>query len=354
MLLHFTRLDGKMRSIGKRLTARGSGARGQRSGRRLPVHCVVEPGPFVIESARRMVSTNVDTTIAGTERCVSCDAPLAGPYCSRCGERTLEPEALTLRHFAVHTVAHELLPVDSAFWRTLRLLFTHPGRLSLEYAAGRRRPYVNPFRLLLIAIVGYALMSSFGFIVTWDIGPLTMSIAPAAVRRSLSVEETIQQIDRYGLLRQQVAAKRAQLASDAARERFHDRLAAFAEPVSFTNVLLLAATLHVVFWRKRRRFLEHVAFSMHALSFVLLSSVTLFVAIRLRFWLGGYLFAIFGLLGLWQFGYLAVAIRRFYLDQGRWGGWLLSGAAAFLLYALNSAFMTAVQVAGAAIALALI
>ena len=92
---------------------------------------------------------------------MSCDAPLAGPYCSQCGERTLEPEALTLRHFVVHTVAHELLHVDGALWRTLRLLFVRPGRLSLEYAAGRRRPYVNPFRLLLIAIVAYTLMIVF-------------------------------------------------------------------------------------------------------------------------------------------------------------------------------------------------
>jgi hypothetical protein len=42
---------------------------------------------------------NVDTTTLGMERCVSCDASLSGPYCSRCGERALEPEALTLRHF---------------------------------------------------------------------------------------------------------------------------------------------------------------------------------------------------------------------------------------------------------------
>jgi hypothetical protein len=46
-----------------------------------------------------------------------------------------------------------------------------PGQLSLEYAAGRRRPYVNPFRLLLIAIVAYVLISSSGFIVTWNLGP---------------------------------------------------------------------------------------------------------------------------------------------------------------------------------------
>jgi hypothetical protein len=300
------------------------------------------------------MATNVDTAVTGTERCVSCDAPLAGPYCSQCGERTLEPEALTLRHFTVHTVAHELAHVDGALWRTLRLLFVHPGRLSLEYAAGRRRPYVNPFRLLLIAIVVYALISSWsGRTVTWNLGPVTTSIAPAFVRRS-SVEDTIQQVDPYGLLRRQVAAKREQLASEAAREHFHARLAAFAQPVSFTNVVLLAATLHLVFRWKRRRFLEHAAFSMHAVSFVLLSSVTLFVAIGLRFWLGGYLFLTFGLLGLWQFAYLTVAIRRFYLAKGQWQSWLLSVTAALLLYVLNTAFMTAVQVAGAAIALALI
>ena len=74
----------------------------------------------------------------------------------------LEPEALTLRHFVVHTVAHELLHVDGALWRTLRLLIVRPGQLSLEYAAGRRRAYLNPFRLLLIAIIVYALISSFG------------------------------------------------------------------------------------------------------------------------------------------------------------------------------------------------
>jgi len=296
--------------------------------------------------------SNVETGTVGLARCVSCDAPLSGPYCSRCGERTLEPEALTLRCFLAHTVLHELLHVESSLWRTLRLLFVRPAALSLEYAAGRRRPYVNPFRLLLISIVAYALMTSSGFSVTWEIGPLIVSMAPATVKPGLSVEETIQQIDRYGLLRQQLAAKREQLTSEAARERFHHRLAAFAEPVSFANVILLAATFHVVFRRKRRRFLEHAAFSMHFVSFVLLSSVTIFVAIHVRKLLGHYLLLVFVLFALWQFGYLTVAIRRFYLVTDGWRGRVLSVAAAMLIYVLNTAFMTAVQVAGAAIALA--
>src|SRR5918997_6420715 len=133
---------------------------------------------------------NIDTEAIGVERCVSCAAPLSGPYCSRCGERTLEPEALTLRHFLVHTVAHELLHVDGTLWRTLRLLFVRPGRLSLEYAAGRRRPYVNPFRLLLIAIVAYALLTASGFNAFLNLGGVTISLAPAAVPRSRSVETT--------------------------------------------------------------------------------------------------------------------------------------------------------------------
>lgn len=289
----------------------------------------------------------------GIERCVSCHAALSGPYCGQCGERAFEPEALSLRHFLIHTVAHELLHLDGALWRTLRLLFTRPGRLSLEYAAGRRRRYLNPFRLLLIAIVAYAVLSSTGIVVTWNLGPVTLSMAPASIRRSLSVEATIEQIDRYGLLRRQFAAEKDRLTSDEAREHFHDRLAEFAEPVSFTNVLLLAAALHLCFRFTRRRFLEHAAFSMHAVSFVLLSSVALILTLRFRFYLGKYVFLIMALVSLWQFAYLAVAVRRFYLNAGRWGARLLSVAAAMLLYGLNTAFMTAVQVAGAAIALAL-
>jgi len=284
---------------------------------------------------------------------VSCDAPLSGPYCSRCGERVLEPDALTLRHFFTHTVAHELLHVDGTLWRTLRLLFVRPGQLSLDYAAGRRRPYVNPFRLLLIAIVAYAVMTASGLLVTWNLGPVTMSIAPAAPRRGLSVEGAIDQIDRYGLLHHQFEAKREQLATETARERFHNRLEAFAEPVSFANVILLAGALHLCFRSRHRRFLEHLAFAMHVISFVLLSSVTMVIMLRLRFWLGSYVYPSIILFGFWQFVYLCLAIRRFYLSSRGWGARLLSVAAAILIYVVNTAFMTAVQVAGAAIALAL-
>ena len=287
------------------------------------------------------------------ERCASCAAPLSGPYCAQCGERRIEPDDLTLRHFLVHTVVQELLSVDGALWRSLRLLLTRPGRLTLEYAAGRRRPYVNPFRLLLIAIVAYAVMASSGRSFTLNLGPVALSTAPPSLSKNLPVDEAVAQIDRYGLLREQLAAKRQRVESDAARARFHDRLAAFAQPLSFTNVVLLAAALHLGFLSKRRRFLEHLAFSMHVVSFVLLSSILLFGIVLLRFWLGPFVFLGLFLVSLLQFGYLAVAIRRFYLADGRWTARLLAVGAALLFYVVNTAFMTTVQIAGAAIALAM-
>jgi hypothetical protein len=103
----------------------------------------------------------------------------------------------------------------------------------------------------------------------------------------------------------------------------------------------------------RRRFLEHAAFSMHIVSFVLLSSVALMLALYFRFWLGGYMILVTLLIAFSQFAYIAIAIRRFYLQSGRWSGRLLSVAAAMLIFLFNSVFMTAVQLAGAAIALAL-
>src|SRR5919107_5001965 len=90
-----------------------------------------------------MTSANVDTAAVAVDRCVSCDAPLSGPYCSRCGERTLEPDALTLRHFLVHTVVQELLNVDGALWRSLQRILLPPRARSLPDAGGRRRPFVN-------------------------------------------------------------------------------------------------------------------------------------------------------------------------------------------------------------------
>lgn len=55
---------------------------------------------------------------------------------------------------------HELTVFDDRLLRTLWLLLRQPGRLTLEYLAGRRMTYLPPLRLYLVASVAYFLIAA--------------------------------------------------------------------------------------------------------------------------------------------------------------------------------------------------
>lgn len=288
-------------------------------------------------------------------RCASCRQPLTGRYCAHCGEKVLDPDALTVRHFIIHTLVDELIHLDGKFWRTLRSLMFRPGFLTGEYSAGRRRLYVGPVRLLITTIITYALLTQGGLLVTLSIYRLHLSIAPTAVPGNVSVADTVTRIDRFGVLANLLAAKgkSADITSEAVRARFHSKLNQFAQPLSFANVLLLALALYLVFQRKRRLLVDHAVFSMHLVSFVLVSSLALLPAVWLMETNHGAGLAIILGVTVWQFAYLTIAVRRFYFgsDVGSARPRLYAIAAALLIYVLNSAFITGVQMLGGAIAL---
>ena len=287
--------------------------------------------------------------------CASCGQALTGGYCSQCGEKALDPHALTVRHFIFHTLLHETLHVDGKIWRTLRTLFARPGLLSVEYCAGRRNRYVNPTRMLVTAIVTYALLTQGGLLVSLQLGPVTLSTAPTKVRVGETIADTVSRLDRFGVLARLVAKKEqsADLTLESVADKFHRKLEGFSEPLSFTNVLLLASVLYAFFHRQRPLFVEHGVFSMHLVSFVLFSSVAFLAAIwvlKINQAIGILmLFAV----SIWQFVYMALAIRRFYFapDARRIRRAVAATTAAFLIYLLNSAFITGVQLFGAALAL---
>lgn len=290
-----------------------------------------------------------------TPLCASCGQPREGRFCSFCGEEELDFHSLTVRHFVSHAL-HELFELDGKIWRTLRALILRPGFLSAEYCSGRRKLYASPFRLLIISAIVYALSTRGGLQISLTAGPVALSLAPAAVGEGASIYETVQRIDRFHLLGAIAAEREAKLGpkAESEGERFHQRLEKFAEPLSFCNVLLLAAALQVFFHRRRRHFVEHGVFSMHFMSFALFTGLLFFPARGLLTagWGAIVLPLIFAVL-IWQFCYLVFAIKRFYYGEKLSGirPKAFATGAAFMLYALNSVFITAAQTAGAAIAL---
>ena len=289
--------------------------------------------------------------------CASCGQSLDGRYCSTCGEERLDAGQLTVWHFLTDTLA-DVVDLDGKIWRTLRLLLFRPGFLALEYSAGRRRPYVKPLRVLLTAIVVYALSMPSGLSFTLQVPGLEMvgvSVAPVPAPKTRSVDATLSKIDRFGILERMFTQKLGspESATSDVRDRFNDMLNALATPLSFTTVVLLALALYVCFHRRRPLLVEHAVFSMHYFSFVLLTSLLDVVGVKIGL---VRIFLVFVALMLavafWQFAYLAVAIRRFYLpDAKRLLAWPTVVALAALLYALNTFFITAVQLSAGAIAI---
>lgn len=84
------------------------------------------------------------------EQCKNCEASLAGPFCSQCGQKALT-ERITLKYI-IRSIIETLTNVERGFWYTLRALLTRPGIVAREYLEGRRKRYYHPVRYLFIIV----------------------------------------------------------------------------------------------------------------------------------------------------------------------------------------------------------
>ena len=83
--------------------------------------------------------------------CPNCGAPLQGDYCHSCGQ----PKKGMIRPLSgiMADVVDSVLNIDSRILRTVGPLLFRPGRLTVDYFAGRRTRYVTPFRLFFFLTV---------------------------------------------------------------------------------------------------------------------------------------------------------------------------------------------------------
>lgn len=83
---------------------------------------------------------------------------MIGSFCSECGQKDVD---LARPFFDLITeVLKETFDVDGRAWRTVKTLFLHPGLLTSEFLAGKRRTYTPPLRLyLFISVLFFVLMA---------------------------------------------------------------------------------------------------------------------------------------------------------------------------------------------------
>jgi hypothetical protein len=90
-----------------------------------------------------------DTGHTHERSCLNCGAPLTGPYCAVCGQKSHVHRSL--RGFFQDFV-QGLFNFEGKIWRTLPMLALKPGEMTRRYIAGERARFVSPVALYLFTV----------------------------------------------------------------------------------------------------------------------------------------------------------------------------------------------------------
>ena len=145
-------------------------------------------------------------------RCANCGTAMQGEFCHECGQSI--HSVLKPMHHMVEETVETVLHVDGRIVQTLPPLLLKPGFLTLEYFAGRRVPYIAPFRLMFVLCLLSFFVCHLAFdrfaehvahathpSVTIDGKHFTDANSPREVRELLQRQlDTLPHIDSYGLL----------------------------------------------------------------------------------------------------------------------------------------------------------
>lgn len=190
--------------------------------------------------------------------CPACTTPLHGPWCHACGQRADAAVDLSLRGFLLDA-GHSLTDADSRLWRSLRALVVDPARLTRDWAAGRRRPWIPPLRLFLLINVVYFLSQSLTGFNTFTT-PLEVHLTGlphAEVARDLVRTRMADREEDYNVF----------------RARFDD--AATTQAKTLVILLVPFFALIVAALERRRPFAVHLVFALHAIAFLMLMAALL-------------------------------------------------------------------------------
>jgi len=194
-------------------------------------------------------------------RCVTCDAPLSGPFCASCGEKRIAADDLSFRHFFEHTL-ESFTHIDGKVFATVRALVGTPGQLTADYFRGRRKPYLAPLHLfLVINLLCFLLMP----LLHWN--TFTTPLYTHLNQQPYSVKAT--------------AAVQAKLKAsgetlNAYAARFDHAAGIAARSLLILLVPLYSVPVALLYWR--RRYLESVIYAMHFCSALILITIAVLAA----------------------------------------------------------------------------
>ena len=195
------------------------------------------------------------THAAAPWTCPSCGRLNTTPYCPSCGERPRAPRDLTLRGL-VDQVFEALTNIDGRLLRSFRTLVTRPGALTVAFVEGRRKPYLGPVAIFLVANAAFFAAESLtaGLVFTTPLQSHLQSQPWSVLARSLVAAH--------------VAAQHTTV--EAYAPRFDGAIALHARSLILVMALAFTPLPALVFRRRGGPLAVHAVFSLHLYAFMLL------------------------------------------------------------------------------------
>lgn len=313
--------------------------------------------------------------------CANCGAPLAGRYCSACGQED-HSLAVPLSRLILDFLSDQF-QFDSRLGRTLGLLLFCPGGLTRNYLAGQRQRYIPPIRLYLFISIAFFLVIGLTPLKVENVvhldgagrtPPAAASTRSAAVMPAIrkgierrlpasaatdprsAIERRISEAARTGapLAGSALGPSERWLESHvesakANRGQFWGQFRGNMPKVLFFLIPVFALLLKLFYLWRKRYYSEHLVFALHYHSVLflnLLVVVGLVAAARVApAAVGTAVRWLAAALGMWSVLYLVPALRTVY-GKGWWGAfWRASMLWFVYFFALVSGTVGAVMVA---------
>jgi hypothetical protein len=212
--------------------------------------------------------------------CKNCGNNFSGKYCNICGEKVFTEKEKSVRHIlgeGLHFITH----FEGTFFKTLKTLFSRPGKLSSDYCNGIRKKYFKPLSLFLMIVIIYLIFPVFGGLnmnlIHYKTNFFYGGFVNDEIDRTLKIN----------------AITETELAE--AFRRTSEKTSKF---LLFIIIPFTAFFSYMLGWKKRRPYFDHFVFSTEACSF----------------------FVLWGFLILPLLGFLFMKLLRWFPDNDLWLG----------------------------------
>ncbi len=115
--------------------------------------------PALLRRVSDHATHNYDDPALPPRLCENCQTPLRGPYCSACGQHDFDVHR-SFRH-VFHEALESFFHFDGKFFSGVVDLLFHPGRLTVNFNAGKRASQVPPLRFYVFVSLLFFVWLSF-------------------------------------------------------------------------------------------------------------------------------------------------------------------------------------------------